>query len=110
MFINMFVIASECSAIDFWRNDSGSFHRRDTLKKAVTVKRLICDNRTDILHTLDQVGRFSNIVSLTARQTKTNQVTQRINRGMNLGTQAPTEFAAEHRATTSTKPAAEKCL
>lgn len=92
-FINMLVIASEHLPIGFRRNDGRGVHCLDTVNEAGGVKRLVGYDSAHVLHAIDEIGGFGDVVSFASCQTETRQIAQTINRCMNLGAQAPTRTA-----------------
>lgn len=92
-FIDMFVIASEHLPIGFRRNHGRGIHALDAVKEASGVKGFVGNDGADILHAVDEIGGFGDVVSLATRQAESCQIAQPIDGSMNFGAQPPTRTA-----------------
>jgi len=66
-FIDMFVIASEHLPIGFRRNNGRGIHALDAVNEASGVKGFVSNDGADILHVVDEIGGFGDVVSLATR-------------------------------------------
>jgi len=80
-FIDMFVITSEVLAIGSRRNNCCGVHGLDPRQDAVGV---------NVLHAVNGIGHFGDIVSLTAGQAELGQIGESIKCGTDLCIQSPT--------------------
>jgi len=89
----MFVIRLDVLAVAPWRDDGLGLHRRNLVKQTVCIKGLIGDNDSNIQHSFEQGFGLSDVVTLTAGQSKAREIAESIDCRMNLGTQSPTRTA-----------------
>lgn len=83
----MLIIASDHPPIGFRRNDNRGVHCLDTVNEASGVKGFVGDDSANVLHAIDEISGFGDVVPFATAQTEACQIAQPIYRGMNFGAQ-----------------------
>lgn len=89
----MLVITSEHLSIGFRRNYCRGVHCLDTVNEAGGIKGFVGHDSTYVVHAIDEIGSFGDVVSFATCQTEARQIAQPINRRMNFSAQPPTRAA-----------------